>query len=120
MSRGADGVDDVVLVETPWYKFRFILWETGSADSVVYKPLQHELRAENYYKQPHEQLSRLGCGWPIPTRSKGIRGTSTIWKSRTVAIDCHPPSRAAGPAELVLEFETPCSTAGGRHGWTRC
>ena len=42
--RGADGVPDVVAVESPFYKFRFILWEAGSADSLVYKPLNHEFR----------------------------------------------------------------------------
>jgi len=46
---GADGVPDAVDAETRFYRFRFDLRETGSAVSMIYKPLAHELRAEDYY-----------------------------------------------------------------------
>mgnify|MGYP005845424329 CR=1 FL=1 len=112
--RGADGVPDVVNVETPWYKFRFILWETGSADSMIYKPLRHELRSENYYGNHMNSFRdwvRLADPDPIEGHTRGIsdleiREQSRQWATyRIVRQDAH---------ELVLEFETRCSTAGGQ------
>ena len=46
---GNDGKPEAYDIETPWYKARFTLAESGAATSFVYKPLNLELRAEDYY-----------------------------------------------------------------------
>jgi len=112
--RGADGVQDVVLVETPWYKFRFILWETGSADSVVYKPLGHELRAENYYSNHMNSFRdwvRLADPDPIEGRTRNINELEIREQSRQTA--AYRVVRQ-DEKELVLEFETRGLTSGGQ------
>ena len=112
--RGADEIDDVVLVETPWYKFRFSLWETGSADSIVYKPLGHELRSENYYSNHMTSFRdwvRLADPDPIEGHTRNINDLEIREQSRQTAT--YRVVRQDGRA-LVLEFETRCSTGGGQ------
>lgn len=112
--READGVPDVVLVETPWYKFRFILWETGSADSMLYKPLDHELRAENYYSNHMNSFRdwvRLADPDPIEGRTRNINELELKGQSRQTATYRVLRQDAQ---ELVLEFETRSSTDGGQ------
>jgi len=58
-TQGADGIPEYVHVHTNWYKLRFTLSEQGSAESMVFKPLNHELRAENYYSNRNNMFR----GW---------------------------------------------------------
>jgi len=67
-----------VLVETAFYRIRFDLGKTGSADSILYKPLDHELRAENYYSTPNtlfRGVVRLAEPDPITGRTRRMGGT---------------------------------------------
>lgn len=112
--RGADGVPDAVVVESPFYKLRFILWEAGAADSLAYRPLSHEFRAEDYYGNHLTMFRdwvRLADPDPIEGHTRNIGDAEIREQSRAVA--SYRVIRQDAN-ELVLEFETRGLTAGGQ------
>jgi len=112
--KGADGVPDAVDVESPHYKFRFLLGESGSAESVIYKPLNHELRAEDYYgNRNHLFRDWVRLADPDP---------ATGFTRRVDKLELETQSRlpaafslyAQDEKQLILQFDTDTSTAGGQ------
>ena len=110
----ADGRPDAVDVQSNYYKCRFILWEAGSADSIVYKPLGHELRSENYYGN-HTTMFRDWIRLADPDPITGL--TRNIGRLE-LDTQSHAPATyrvlRRNKDELLLEFETRSSTEGGQ------
>jgi len=102
---GDDGKPTRVDVETAWYRIRFDLRQIGAADSIIYKPLNHELRAENYYSTPNTFLRgvvRMADPDPITGITRRVGRPEMRYQSRQPAT--HRVVKHTED-ELVIEFE---------------
>ena len=105
-ARDQDGKVDTLEVDSKFYRFRFALWETGSALSMIYKPLNHELRAENYYRN-HNNMFR---DWVRLTEPNRVTGYTRKIGGAEISTATRLPATyrvvRQTDEELVLEFET--------------
>ena len=117
--KGNDGHVDAVRVESDWYRIIFDLTLTGSADSIVYKPLDHELRAENYHgcRFPlFRECPRLADPDPVSGLTRRLGRLELVTQARMVAT--HRILKQTDD-EFVIQFEWPNSTAGGQEWMAR-
>ncbi|MFO7966115.1 MAG: hypothetical protein R6U44_00755 [Archaeoglobaceae archaeon] len=101
-----DGQTDILLVETDWYKFEFRLDQTGSAESMIYKPIDHQFRAENYYANRTNMFRdwvRLAAPDPVSGLTRKIGNPELQTATRRLRADYEIVHRTED--ELVIEFE---------------
>jgi hypothetical protein len=111
---GAGAAPNALDVESHYYKCRFTLAECGSADSLVYKPLHQELRAENY----SSRHITMFCDWirladPNPITGH-TRNASTLESNFAARMPATYRVVRQSADELVLEFQMRSSTEGGQ------
>ncbi len=108
---GNDGIPEAWDVETPWYRARFTLAEAGSATSLIYKPLNLELRAEDYYAT----RNNLFRDWVRQADPDPITGFTRRIGPEIRAAQFPAAFRVLRqtPQELVLQFEIAYTKAGG-------
>lgn len=111
--QGSDGVPDVLAVDSPLYKFRFLLNQSGSADSMLYKPRGQELRAENYYGNQN----RMFRDWVRLAEPDPVEGFTRPIGNLELRNQCQLPAKYGvvrqDAKELVVEFEMRNSAEGG-------
>ena len=90
---GKDGKPEELEVVSRDYRIRFELIKGGEVSSLIYTPLNHEFRAENYYKQRFFLFSE---------RIQGVKDEGAAPFDYKVVSD--------KPGELILEFARPRET----------